>query len=322
MVYVGLVAFTVFGFAKVPGGFVPTQDKQYLVAFAQLPDAATLDRTEAVIKRMTEIGLQQPGVASAVQFPGLSINGFVNSPNAGIVFFPYEAVRGTPHQGDLRSGDRRRAPNQKFAVIQDAFVAVFPPPPVSGLGTVGGVQARVGGSGRSWGGGTVPRRPRRCLAEPIRRPSWRGCFSSYQINVPQLDAKVDREKVKREGFPSPTCSRPCRSILARSTSNDFNRFGRTYQVIVQADAQYRATAENIGQLKVRNAHGEMVPLGSVLQVMQSHGPEPRVALTTPTLPPTSMVVPRPGSAPAKPRPSWSGWPRRHYPTASGSSGPT
>ena len=98
-VYAGLLALTLVGFKKVPHGFVPTQDKQYLVAFAQLPDAATLDRTEKVIRQMAEIGSKQPGVENAVQFPGLSINGFVNAPNAGIVFFTLEAVRGAARQG-------------------------------------------------------------------------------------------------------------------------------------------------------------------------------------------------------------------------------
>jgi hydrophobe/amphiphile efflux-1 (HAE1) family protein len=136
-VYAGLVALTVFGFNQVPHGFVPTQDKQYLVAFAQLPDAATLDRTEKVIREMADIGRKQPGIESAVQFPGLSINGFVNAPNAGIVFFtlkPFDERHGKDEYGLNIAG----ALNGKFSGIQDAFVAVFPPPPVNGLGQVGG----------------------------------------------------------------------------------------------------------------------------------------------------------------------------------------
>src|SRR5882724_627816 len=118
-VYAGLVGLTVLGFLKVPSGFVPTQDKQVLVAFAQLPDAATLDRTEAVVRRMADIALRQPGVTNAVQFPGLSINGFVNAPNAGIVFLslaPFDQRRSKDQYGLAIAG----ALNQKFAVIQDA----------------------------------------------------------------------------------------------------------------------------------------------------------------------------------------------------------
>ena len=142
VVYAGLIGLTIFGFNRVPHGFVPTQDKQYLVAFAQLPDAATLDRTDAVIRRMSDIGLKQPGVASAVAFPGLSINGFVNSPNAGIVFFtlkPFDERKGKELYGLNIAG----ALNQKLSGIQDAFIAVFPPPPVSGLGTVGGFKLQL-----------------------------------------------------------------------------------------------------------------------------------------------------------------------------------
>src|SRR3989454_7135296 len=142
LVYAGLVLLTGWSFNKVPTGFVPTQDKQYLVAFAQLPDAASLDRTEAVIRRMSEIGLKQPGVQSAVAFPGLSISGFSVAPNAGIVFFclkPFEER--TSHE--LSGPAIAAALNQKFSGIQEAFVLTVPPPPVMGLGTIGGFKLFV-----------------------------------------------------------------------------------------------------------------------------------------------------------------------------------
>ena len=157
-VYAGLIALTVFGFSKVPKGFVPTQDKQYLVAFAQLPDGATLDRTEKVIRQMSEIGSKQPGVENAVQFPGLSINGFVNAPNAGIVFFtlkPFDERHGKAEYGLNIAGTLMG----KFAGIQDAFVAVFPPPPVNGLGTGRWLQAGAGGSRRTGRDGAQRRHP-------------------------------------------------------------------------------------------------------------------------------------------------------------------
>src|SRR2546423_409786 len=138
-VYGGLVLIGLLGFSRVPQGFVPSQDKRYLVAIAQLPDAASLDRTEAVVRRMTDIALKQPGVEHAVEFPGLSINGFANKPNAGIIFFglkPFEERKSK----DLKSGAILAALNQKFAGIQDAFVAVFPPPAVNGLGAIGGFK--------------------------------------------------------------------------------------------------------------------------------------------------------------------------------------
>ena len=270
-VYVGLVALTLFGFNKVPHGFVPTQDKQYLVAFAQLPDAATLDRTEKVIREMADIGRKQPGVENAVQFPGLSINGFVNAPNAGIVFFtlkPFDERHGKDEYGLNIAG----ALNGKFSGIQDAFVAVFPPPPVNGLGQVGGFKLEL--EDRAGLGETALNDATQALlGKAYQTPALTGLFSSYRINVPQLEVEVDREKVKLEGISLTDLFQTMQVYLGSVYANDFNRFGRTYQVKVQADAQYRATAENIAQLKVRNAQGAMVPLGSVVQVKESHGPD-------------------------------------------------
>ncbi|HEV8598189.1 MAG TPA: multidrug efflux RND transporter permease subunit [Gemmatimonadales bacterium] len=270
-VYAGLLLLTVFGFAKVPRGFVPTQDKQYLVAFAQLPDAATLDRTEAVIRKMSAIGLQQPGVARAIQFPGLSINGFVNSPNAGIIFFGLEPFdeRKSKQEGSLAIAG---ALNQKFASLQEAFVAVFPPPPVQGLGTVGGFKLELEDRG-GLGEAELSRATQALLGRAWQTPELAGVFTGFQVNVPQLDAVVDRERVKREGISFTDLFQTMQIYLGSVYANDFNKFGRTYRVIVQADAPYRATAENVAQLKVRNAQGEMVPLGSVVQVKESFGPD-------------------------------------------------
>src|SRR6185369_6336450 len=142
ILYAGLVALTAWSFNKVPTGFVPTQDKQYLVAFAQLPDASSLDRTEAVIRRMSEIGLKQPGVQDAVAFPGLSISGFSVAPNAGIVFFcltPFDERKGRELSGPAIAAEL----NRQFASIQEAFILTVPPPPVNGLGTIGGFKMFV-----------------------------------------------------------------------------------------------------------------------------------------------------------------------------------
>jgi hydrophobe/amphiphile efflux-1 (HAE1) family protein len=269
--YAGLLALTVFAFSKVPKGFVPTQDKQYLVAFAQLPDAATLDRTEKVIREMGEIGSKQPGVENAVQFPGLSINGFVNAPNAGIVFFtlkPFDERHGKDQYGLNIAG----ALNAKFAGIQDAFVAVFPPPPVNGLGQVGGFKLELEDRA-GLGEATLNEATQALVGKAYQTPSLAGVFSGYRVNVPQLEVEVDREKVKREGIVLTDLFQTMQAYLGSVYVNDFNKFGRTYQVKVQADAQFRATADDIAQLKVRNAQGSMVPLGSVVQVKQSHGPD-------------------------------------------------
>ncbi|HUQ84098.1 MAG TPA: multidrug efflux RND transporter permease subunit, partial [Gemmatimonadaceae bacterium] len=270
-VYGGLVALGVLGFSKVPRGFVPTQDKQYLVAIAQLPDAASLDRTEAVVRRMADIALSTPGIADAVQFPGLSVNGFANKPNAAVIFLglkPFEERKGK----ELSSGALVGTLNQKLSVIQDAFVAVFPPPAVNGLGQVGGFKLQLEDRA-GLGDSALYAAAQQLLGKAYQTPQLAGPFSSFQVNVPQLFADVDRDKAKQLGVPLNDLFQTLRIYLGSAYVNDFNKFGRTYQVIAQADAPFRANAENITQLKVRNNRGEMVPLGSVLTVKQSYGPD-------------------------------------------------
>jgi hydrophobe/amphiphile efflux-1 (HAE1) family protein len=269
--YAGLVALGVFGFTRVPTGFVPIQDKQYLVGFAQLPDGATLDRTEAVLREISDVARQQPGVRNAIQFPGLSINGFVNAPNAGIVFIglePFDERTSDEEYGLAIAG----ALNARFSQIQEAFIAVFPPPPVAGLGQVGGFKLQLEDRA-GLGEGELYQAAQALLGKAYQTPELAGLFSGFQINVPQLYADVDRDKVKRQGLALNEVFQTMQVYLGSQYVNDFNRFGRTYQVIAQADARFRATAEDIHQLKVRNARGEMVPLGSVLTVRESFGPD-------------------------------------------------
>jgi hydrophobe/amphiphile efflux-1 (HAE1) family protein len=270
-VYAGLLALAAFAFLKVPRGFVPSQDKNYLVAFAQLPDGATLDRSEAVIRRMGEIALEQPGVTHAVQFPGLSINGFVNSPNAGIIFLILDDAENRGGPG-LYGAEIAGALNQKFAGIQDAFVAVFPPPPVPGMGSIGGFKLQLEDRA-SLGEGELFQATQALLGKAYQTPGLADLFSSFQINVPQLVVDVDRDKAKRQGIALTDLFQTMQIYLGSSYVNDFNQLGRTYRVVAQADAPFRATADDIARLKVRNAGGEMVPLGSVVTVRESFGPD-------------------------------------------------
>jgi len=271
VLYAGLIGLAYLGFRAVPTGFVPVQDKQYLVAFAQLPDAATLDRTESVIKKMTEIGQKHPGVAGAVAFPGLSINGFVNNSNAGIVFFTLDDFekRKDPSLGGLAiAGDLMR----QFGGIQDAFVAIFPPPPVSGLGTIGGFKLQIEDRA-ALGEGALFEATQAMLAKANTSPEMGGAFSSYQVNVPQLSADVDRVKAKQHGVQLADVFDTMQTYLGSTYVNDFNRFGRTYRVVVQADAPFRSHADDIVRLKTRNAAGEMIPLGALLNVRETFGPD-------------------------------------------------
>ena len=270
-VYAVLLGLTVGISYVVPGGFVPAQDKQYLVSFAQLPSGASLDRSEAVIRRMGEIALKQPGVESAVAFPGLSINGFTNSSSAGIVFVTLKpfAERKSP---ELSAGAIAGALNQQYAAIQEAFIAVFPPPPVMGLGTVGGFKMQIEDRG-SVGYAELDKAAKAFMAAASKAPELGPMFSSYQINVPQLDVDLDRTKAKQQGVAVTDVFDTLQIYLGSLYVNDFNRFGRVYQVRAQADADFRAQPEDIARLKTRNANGEMVPLGSLLRVTPTYGPE-------------------------------------------------
>jgi multidrug efflux pump len=270
-VYAGLVFLTGWSFNKVPTGFVPTQDKQYLVAFAQLPDGASLDRADAVIRKMSEIGLKQPGVQDAVAFPGLSISGFSVAPNAGIVFFglkPFEERR----SAELSGPGIAAALNQKFGAIQEAFILTVPPPPVNGLGTIGGFKMFVEDR-NDLGYDALAQNTQALIGKGYQTPGLGGLFSTFTVNVPQIDADIDRVKAKTEGVPLQNLFETMQIYLGSLYVNDFNRFGRTFQVVAQADGQFRAHPEAIARLKTRNAKGQMVPLGALIKVRETHGPD-------------------------------------------------
>ena len=271
VLYGGLLFLTGWSFQKVPTGFVPTQDKQYLIAFAQLPDAASLDRTESVMRRMADIGLKNPGVESAVQFPGLSISGFSVAPNAGIIFFclkPFEDRKSPNLSGPAIA----QALNAEFGGIQEAFVLTVMPPPVMGLGTMGGfkmyVEDRAG-----LGYDALYQSLQALTGQAYQTKGLAGVFSTFTVNVPQLDAEIDRLKAKAQGVPLQNLFETMQIYLGSLYVNDFNLFGRTYQVIAQADAPFRDRADDITRLKTRNAQGQMVPLGTLVKVKESYGPD-------------------------------------------------
>jgi hydrophobe/amphiphile efflux-1 (HAE1) family protein len=271
IVYGGLVVLTGWSFNRVPTGFVPTQDKQYLITFAQLPDGASFERSDAVIRRMSDLGLKQPGVESAVAFPGLSINGFTVAPNAGIVFFclkPFEDRKAPSLSGAAIAA----ALNQKMAAIQDAFILTVPPPPVNGLGTIGGfklfVEDRAG-----LGYDALFQALQTMTGKGFQTPGLAGVFSTFTINVPQLDAEIDRTKAKQQGVPLQSLFETLQIYLGSLYVNDFNRFGRTYEVVAQADARFRQHSEDITRLKTRNGQGQMVPLGTLVKVKETYGPD-------------------------------------------------
>jgi hydrophobe/amphiphile efflux-1 (HAE1) family protein len=270
-VYAGLLALTVVVFRLVPDGFIPAQDKQYLVGIAQLPDASSIDRTDSVLRKMATIALEHPAVSHAVQFAGLSVNGFVNAPNQGIVFFPLKPFE-EREEPELAGGAVAQALNGRFASIQEAFVAVFPPPPIQGLGSTGGFKMQVQDRG-ALGAGPLFQASEALIAQANQQPQLRGVFSSFRMNVPQVWIDIDRERARRQDVPLPELFATLGVYLGSAYVNDFNRFGRTYQVVAQADGPFRSQIEDIGNLRVRNAAGDMVPLGALVRTRETFGPD-------------------------------------------------
>ena len=270
-VYAVLIGLTYVGFQAVPPGFVPVQDKQYLVSFAQLPEGATLDRSEEVIRKMSAIALAEPGVANAVSFPGLSINGFTNSASAGIVFVtlkPFDQRTSS----DLSGMAIAQKLQQKYAAIQNATIAIFPPPPVQGLGSIGGFKLQVEDR-TDLGDAALSKTVQDIEAKAHADPALVGVFSNFNIGVPQLNADLDRTKAQQLGVNVQDVFDAMQTYLGSIYVDDFNRFGRTYQVIAQADTPFRSKKEDILRLKVRNSAGQMVPLGAMINIRETTGPD-------------------------------------------------
>jgi multidrug efflux pump len=271
ILYGGMVWLTYKAFEKTPTGFVPAQDKQYLIAFAQLPDGASLDRTEKVIRELSDIALKQPGVDNSIAFPGLSIQGFSISPNSGIVFVglkPFEE-RTTP---ELSAEAIAGSLNAQFSQIKEALVLSLSPPPVNGIGTTGGFKMMILDRGDQ-GYDALYAQTQQLLGRVMQTQKFGQTYSGYTVNVPQLDADVDREKAKAAGVPLQNLFDTLQVNLGSVYVNDFNRFGRTWQVVAQADAPFRDEPEDIGKLKTRNLQGDMVPIGSLVKIKESSGPD-------------------------------------------------
>ncbi|CAN7706639.1 efflux RND transporter permease subunit [Caballeronia sp. LjRoot34] len=270
VVYGVLLGGTVLLGKIVPGGFVPAQDKDYLVSILQLPSGASLDRTAKVVHQMGEIARKQPGVEHTPEFPGLNVTGLMNSSSSGLVF---PVMSPSKHRGKDESANAIVGNlNKEYGGIKDAMIATFPPPPVSGLGTIGGFKLQIEDRG-ALGYEALNKATQAFLAAAAKAPELGPSFSSYQINVPQLNVELDREKAKQLGVSVTDVFDTMQIYLGSLYVNDFNKFGRVYQVRAQADAPFRATADSILELKTRNAAGDMVPLSSLVKVTPTFGPE-------------------------------------------------
>jgi len=269
VVYVVLIGLAWLLFKAVPGGFIPTQDKLYLIGGVKLPEGSSLDRTEAVVRKVSEMAMSTDGIANAVAFPGLNILQFSNTPNYGTIFFP------------LKNFDERKRPavaivqelGMKIAGIQEGFGFAIMPPPVLGIGTGSGYSMFV--EDRSGHGyGELQTTVQQLQGAIMQVPGMLFPISSYQANVPQLNAEIDRTKAKAQGVALSDLFQTLQVYLGSMYINDFNRFGRTYQVIAQADAPFRDQADAISRLRTRNADGEMVPIGSLIKLSETYGPDP------------------------------------------------
>src|SRR5580693_1110103 len=272
-IFAGLLVCTWGIFRVVPGGFIPAQDKQYLVGIVQLPDAASLDRTEKVVRQMSGMAKDTPGVDHVIGFSGLSVQGFVNLSNTAVLFFPLKSFE-ERRTKDLSAAAIAQALNKKFSTIQDATIFAVPPPPVQGLGTTGGFKLFLQDRA-AHGYDELARVTNEVLNKARQQHELNpyATYTTYQNRVPQLFADVDRVKAKRQSVPLSSIFDTLQTYLGSTYINDINQFGRTFRVYAQADAQFRSKPEDISDLKTRNLSGDMVPIGSVADIRFQAGPD-------------------------------------------------
>ena len=275
LVYGGLMGLTYLGFQAVPAGFIPDQDKGYLVINAQLPDGASLDRTDKIVKQMSAIARDAekvPGVWHTIDLPGYSALLGTNISNVGgmfVILEPFEKRKGDPQKSAAAIAAKLR---EQYGDIRGGRITVFGAP----ADRRPGHHRRVQAPGARPQRGRPPRpargraEPRRTKATPIR--AWSGLFSSFTVNQPQLFVEIDRDKLKAQKVSLDDVNQTLQAYLGGLYVNDVTLFNRNWQVNVQADARFRMRVEDIGRLEVRNAEGQRVPLRTLVNVSDDSGP--------------------------------------------------
>ncbi|MBI1825113.1 MAG: efflux RND transporter permease subunit [Planctomycetes bacterium] len=271
VIYVGLIYLSYRGFMTVPVGFIPEQDKGYLVVNTQLPDGASLERTEAVVSRLAQMAGDTPGVAHTIAVPGYSILSSTNIPNLGgmfVILAPFEERKTNPALSGPRIAAELR---RKFVGVQEAVVAVFGAPPVDGLGNTGGFKMQIQDRADA---GIAPLQEgvESVVSTGNAQPGLIGLFSSFRANQPQIFVDLNRTQAKSLSVALTDIFDTLQTYLGSVYANDFTRFGRNWQVNVQAESKFRLEPDDITRLKVRSANGQMVPLGAVVAVKESAGP--------------------------------------------------
>jgi multidrug efflux pump len=263
VVYAGLIGLAGIEFSKTPTGFIPEQDQGYLINLIQLPPGATLDRTEKVVRRATDIILGTKGVEHVAPFAGLDATTSTIASNAATIFSGLPSLYNHQLPGVTAStvlADLRR----RLSVITDATVLTIPPPPVQGLGSAGGfkmmLEDRAG-----LGSEALVKAARALVAAANQDPTFAGVFTLFNAGSPSLYVDIDRLKAEKVGLTPSDVFSTLQVYLGSQYVNDFNYLGRTYQVRVQADGKFRRTPQDIARLEARNASGEMIPIGTVAQ---------------------------------------------------------
>ncbi|MGP5562670.1 efflux RND transporter permease subunit [Vreelandella alkaliphila] len=269
MVYALLLTGTGLMFKVVPPGFIPVQDKLYLIAGVILPEGASLERTDQMLQEVVDVAMETDGVEHAIAFPGLNALQFTNTSNTGVVFLTLSPFG----ERSLTAAEINARINQGIGGLKEGFAFAFMPPPILGLGNGSGYQMFIEDRG-NLGYGALQGAVNQLQGAIAQTPGMGFPISSYQSNVPQLDAEVDRLRAKAQGVPLTELFDTLQIYLGSTYVNDFNRFGRTWQVIAQADAPYRTSVEDIARLRTRNDQGEMVPIGTMVNIKQTFGPDP------------------------------------------------
>jgi multidrug efflux pump len=270
-VYAGLLVLTWWGFTHVPMGFIPEQDKGYLLVNVQLPEGAAVSRTQSVIAELDKIARKMDGVGHTLGVSGMSILLQANAPNFGSMFVilkPFDERKDAALRDKVIAAKLRKICYQKFP---GAVVSVFGAPPVDGLGTAGGFKIMV--EDRANLGLMALQGATDALIEKANhQPGLVGLFTLFRSNTPQVYADIDRIKAKAMGVDVGDIFNTLNVYLGSLYVNNFNEFGRSWQVKLQADGSFRRTAEQVGQLKVRNRAGQMAPLNAVTNLRDIAGP--------------------------------------------------
>ena len=272
LLYAGITGLNIWVFNQVPSGFIPDQDQGYLILYAQLPDAASLSRTEQVVQQANQILLNTPGIGHVNEYAGWSLLTGASQSNVATLFARLTSFDERAGHPELSANAIIKVLNQRLAAIPEARIAVFAPPPVRGMSAVGGFKLQIEDKTNA-GINALQAVTTEMIGKGNQQPGLVGLFTTFRANVPQLYVDVDRARVKAMHIPLQDVFDTLQIYLGSLYVNDFNIFGRSYQVVAQADSDFRLQADDISALKTKNREGGMTPLGAVADIKNINGPD-------------------------------------------------